>query len=427
MTPFLALAGMFAGAQGAPTTLTLDEALRYADQNAFSILIQQTRVEKQRQEANAAAGRLGPKVDVTGNYTHYDQPTTATFGTQTFTIQPIVVANGGASVSLPIDISGNMHRLVRASKANYYAQEETLLANREDVRRQVRTGYFAVLRASSQVKVAQEAVTGDQLRADNEEARYKQGVVAQVDVLRAQTQLSKSQSTLIADETALSLAKEQFNNILGRPIETPFEAVDIPTQSNVSADPEALTKQAESQRHEAKALQQTVSALTEIQRATEQGTMPTLNASLGYVANVAPLGFGQRPQVWAASLALNWPVFDSGVTSSNVKAAGQDVEQAKLQLRDVRLQISLDVRTAITALVNAQARFSVANHEVDSAAATLKAAQAKQQNGVGILLEVIDAQRDLTAAETDQLTARYDVQQAIADLQRAVGSDQLGG
>src|ERR1035438_1276169 len=98
MTPFLAFAGLFAGAQSLPSggRLTLDQALAYADRNAFAILIQQTRVEKQRQDVLAKTGQLGPTVFLNGNYTRYDQATTATFSGNTVTILPIQQLSGGA-------------------------------------------------------------------------------------------------------------------------------------------------------------------------------------------------------------------------------------------------------------------------------------------------------------------------------------------
>src|SRR5579872_7056362 len=112
MSPFLVFLGLFAGSQDFPPggTLTLEDALTYADRNAFAILIQQTRVEKQRQEAAAKEGQMGPTAKVAGNYTRFDQATTANFGAQSVTIVPIQSLYGTASIGLPIDISGNMRR-----------------------------------------------------------------------------------------------------------------------------------------------------------------------------------------------------------------------------------------------------------------------------------------------------------------------------
>ena len=146
MSLFFVFASLFVGPQDLPagSTLTLSQALDYADRNAFAILIQQTRVEKLHQQTLAAIGQLGPTVYLNGTYTRFDQATSATFGGNTITILPIQTLSGEASATMPIDISGNMHRLIRASRANQYAQQETLEADRSDVRSAVRGAYFAM-------------------------------------------------------------------------------------------------------------------------------------------------------------------------------------------------------------------------------------------------------------------------------------------
>ena len=427
MIPFLVFGGLLMGAQDLPPggTLTLDQALAYADKNAFAILLQQTRVEKQRQETAASQGQLGPKLGVAGNYTRYDQATSASFGSQTFTILPIQQLSGTATAGLPIDLSGNMRRLVRASKSYEFAQQETLQADRADTRRAVRSAYYAILRAQAQLVVAQETLDSDSANVKNVDQRFKAGIVAQVDLLRAQTQEAQSESNLIAAKNNLQIAKQNLNSVLARPIEDDFKAEDVQTPALPTTDPKVLTADAENNRHEAKALENTVHALGEIRRATEQGNAPNLNLSLGYTDSAKPIGFGQRPQVVAGVIALNFPIFDSGVTRANVKAARQDEAQAKVQLSQVRLEISLEVSQATTNLQNALARMTVADRQVSTAKIVLSQANLRLQQGVGIMLEVIDAQRDLTTAEYNQVAARYDVLQAIADLQRAVGDDSM--
>jgi outer membrane protein TolC len=427
MTLFLAFVSLFAGAQDLPpgSTLTLDQALAYADRNAFAILIQKTRVEKGRQETLAQIGKLGPTAYLSGNFTRFDAPTTASFNGNTLTIVPIETLSLGPSVTMPIDISGNMHRLIRASRANQYAQRETLEADRSETRRAVRTAYYAILRAEHQVTVAQEALASDTASATNVEQRFKAGILAEVDVMRAQTQQASSESNVIAAKNGLELAKQNLNNLLAQPIEADFSVVDVPLPSITTPDVTVLTVQAEHTRHEAKALEQTLSALTETRKYIQGQNLPSLNLGASYTYNAPPIGFGTRPEVAAGTLSLNWPILDSGYYRAEVRAARQDEEQARLQLKQARLQISLDVRQANANLVNANARLAVAGRQIATATVALNEARLRQEQGLGILLEVIEAQRDLTNAEFAQVSARYDVLQATADLQRAVGDDTL--
>ena len=156
MTIILTMAAMMA-AQGGDV-LTLDQAVDIATKNAFSIRLQQSTVEKNRQKVKENEGGLGPKVTLSGTYTRFDKEGTASFGGNTIVTSPIDTKQATASLQLPIDISGNVGRIVRASKANLVASEETLQATQNDVKLNVRKNYLSVLRAEDQVEVAKLAV-----------------------------------------------------------------------------------------------------------------------------------------------------------------------------------------------------------------------------------------------------------------------------
>jgi outer membrane protein TolC len=59
---------------------------------------------------------------------------------------------------------------------------------------------------------------------------------------------------------------------------------------------------------------------------------------------------------------------------------------------------------------------------VAAAQARLAAAEGKYHQGVGILLEVIDARVAVTSALANQVRARYDHQTALVNLQWAIGT-----
>ena len=425
MSLFFAIASVFAAHAGAET-LSLDDALQLADQNAFAILIQRAAVEKQRQAVNQVSGTLGPTVSAGGVYTRNGTQSEVNFNGQNVIISPLQTGVATATVSLPIDITGNTHRLIRASKANLLAQRETLEADRSDTRHTVKGAYLAVLRAESQVKVAEEAIGNETERVRTTQAQFEHGTAAKLDVLTAQTQLSQSKSDLITAQNAVTLTKEALNNALARNIKTPVEVVD-PNLPDAPTDEDALDGMAQTQRPEARALLRTREALAQIRRATEQGQQPTLSAAVTYQRNIAAQGLGAQPAQTIGTLTLNFPLFDSGQTRARVKEARQDEETARLQYEQLKLGISLDVRQSYANLSNAKAKLDVANEQVTTAREALRLARLKLDQGEGIYLEVLTAQSSLTQAEQSQVSARYDYMQAVADLQHAVGSETFGG
>ena len=70
-------------------------------------------------------------------------------------------------------------------------------------------------------------------------------------------------------------------------------------------------------------------------------------------------------------------------------------------------------------------RLTVADRQVAAAEENYRIAQVRLASGEGITLEITDALTQLTQARTAQVAARYDYWTAYAELQRAVGSDEL--
>ena len=83
------------------------------------------------------------------------------------------------------------------------------------------------------------------------------------------------------------------------------------------------------------------------------------------------------------------------------------------------------VRTAVANLGSAKARFENAQAQVMLAQETYRLAVVKQNAGEGTYVEVIDAQNALTQAKDGLLGAKYDYLTAYAQLQRAVGVDDI--
>jgi outer membrane protein TolC len=423
-----ALGAVFAALQGtAPQAgpLTLEEALRIAEQNAFSIKLQQSIVEQNRQRIAEARANMGPKVTISGSYTRFDKEGTSNFGGQSIVTQPIDSKQVTANVSLPLDIAGNLNRLVRAAREREEASRNTLRAAMNDVRLNTRQAYFNVLRTEGLVAVAQQSVVDAEEQLANARRLFEQQQIARVDVTRFETQVSQAQADLIAARNAHQLAQQQFNLVLARPIETEVQLAPITDLPPVEVAPDELVRTAEGQRPELRALNDTLQALANIRRAQEAGMNPSLGFSLQHqrpIGNAAANSGG--PQTFG-TLQLSIPVFDSGLTRARVRAARQDEEQMRINIEQAKLGISQEVRTALANLAGARARLQNAEAQVALAAEVLRLARVRQSAGAGAYIEVIDAETALTAARNALVSARYDYLSNYAQLQRAVGSDTL--
>ncbi len=404
--------------------LTLDQVAELAERNAFAVRIQMTAVEKSRLSVKQSQAALGPQVSGSLAYTRLNEAVSTQFGNTSFVTQPIDSKTGGLSLQLPIDISGNQRRLIRAGKANYSASQGTLQADLNDARLAARTDYLAILRAQAQVKVDESALQDSQERLKQAQLQFNQQEIAKIDLLAYETAVDQAKSDLLNAQNSLDLARQTLNAELAIPIETPLQVVEVDTLPPLPRDAGSLVKVGQNRRPEVKALIDTVEALRNITRATESGQNPSLSFGLNVSTNFDPLPGNQRSTT-TGTLTLNVPFFDSGITRAKVKAARQDELATKLQLQQAQLTISKDVRASITTLASAKARYENAQAQVGYAQETYRLAIVKQNAGEGTYVEVIDAQNSLTQAKNGLLGAKYDYLNAYAQLQRAIGVDDI--
>jgi outer membrane protein len=409
----------------------MEEALAIAESNAFSLRTAASALERARQRVIESQGALGPRVSASAAYSRFE-PTQGGFsgslggpGSTQINIPGINDSKtAGINLTLPIDISGTTHKNITAQRYFFRAQQEAYNAARNDLRLNVRQAYFQVLEADAQVGVAREALTNAQAQLTNAQQQLAAGVIARVDVLTFETQVSQAQADLIAAQNSLGIAKNNFNNVLGRPIETPFQLAPVTDLPSVTADTTTLVAQAAAERPELREQRDTIEALRNVRLATEAGMDPSLALTASH-NRVFDNNFNSTYQT-IGTLSLAVPIFDSGVTRARVREARQDEAQAQIGLEQQTLGISLEVRQALTNLVNARARLDVAQRQVEQARERYRLAVVRYQAGEGIQLEISDAQANLTRAETGLVNARYDYLRAYAALQRALGIDTVG-
>ncbi len=273
--------------------LSLDEAIGVAEHNAFSLKTAASGVEQAHQGVNAAKGLLGPTLSASANYTHIldhsnlgnfsgagttgaTTGTTGSTGTSSLSALDFVDTQEAIiSFSLPIDISGVMLKGVRAAQASYSASKANFAAADNDLRLSVRQAYFQIVQDKAQINVATESVQNAQQTLTNAQEKLTAGTLARYDVLQYETQLSQSQSDLITAQTNLAVAKENFNNILARPINTPFDVADVTALPEVTDSPENLIQSAVANRPDVLSQKETIQSLKYQTQATEAGMDPT--------------------------------------------------------------------------------------------------------------------------------------------------------
>src|SRR5690606_32874350 len=97
---------------------------------------------------------------------------------------------------------------------------------RQELTMQVVQRYYEVLRTEMALELAERALTRSQAQLESTVVRHEQGMVSDVDLLAAESQVATAELELNRARANLVSARMSFNRLLGRDLEAPFELVD---------------------------------------------------------------------------------------------------------------------------------------------------------------------------------------------------------
>lgn len=404
--------------QSTPEVLTLKDALDSATQHAYSVKIAETNESKQKLILEAARKSLGPKVDLKGNYTRFDQPT---FQGPSASIDS---KNLQLTVGMAIDIAGISRLNIRVAQFFFEAAHANTAAEINTLRNQVRNAYYGVARAGWLVKIQTENVVNAKARLKVANDKLDQGTLAKFDVIRLETALTQSQSDLVNAKNQVVLAKNSLNLLLARPIETEFEVEPTEVSQMETPDLLACAQLATTNRPEVISGQARISALKNQKKIEGKGMAPGLTVGVTGTHTIDPTPF-QRDNSAALGVILTVPLYDSGITKTKTAQAQKDIDTAEIQLAQTKLGISQQVHQAWINLNTAKSVMELADKQITETKEALRIANLLFENAKGILLDVTTSQENYTRALSAHANAHYQWLTAYADLIRAIGSDQI--
>ncbi|MGA7236252.1 MAG: TolC family protein [Bryobacteraceae bacterium] len=329
-------------------------------------------------------------------------------------------AAGGILASQLITDFGRTHNLVGMSNLQAQAQDQASDNTRADVLLGATRAYFDVLRAQAVLKVAQQTVAARQLVFDRISALAQSQLRTELDVSFANVNLSDAKLLQLQAENGINSAEAELAAALGLPNQTTFDVADEPMPAALPAQADPLIAQAMQNRPDLKDLQLLQSAAERFTRAEHDLYYPTVSGLVA--AGGVPVGVSQVPGHYAAAgINVNIPVFNGGLFKARESEASLKAKAAAQNVADLANRITRDVRVAWLNANTAFQRVSLTQQFVAQAQLALDLAQSRYQLGLSSIVELSQAQLNLTSAQIESASARYDYQ-----AQRSVVDYQIG-
>jgi outer membrane protein len=309
---------------------------------------------------------------------------------------------------------------VRQSAAQERAAEANLTRVQLDLVLNVKRAFYRYTEAESLVVVNENNVRNRQSHLDLAQARLKAGLGLPIDVVRAQTAHSAAIVDLEAARNSASQARVELALLVGIDPRTPIRAGDSDEPPPVSTDANKLIEEGLRQRPEVAQAKSNLQSAEHGVSAARTFNSPAIRATAGLVARGQNLAM--RNDFGTVGIGIAWDPFDGGLTAGRVKEAKATVDVAKADLKTVELTVTADVAQAFLSLKTAEQRVAAADSEVANAEEAVRLAEGRYRSGVGLFIDVIDAQTALLSARSNRVNAQSGVDQSRAALKRSIGA-----
>lgn len=260
------------------------------------------------------------------------------------------------------------------------------------------------------------------------EALYKQaqdmkaaGMVAGIDVLRAQVEMESRRQRLIGARNDVEKQKLSLARAIGIPLSQPLRLTDpIQPAPEPGITLEQALAAAYNTRGDYLAAQSMVKSAESAKKAASSKYLPSLllQADYGDLGTTPAESHG----TFSVIAGLRIPIFEGGRTRGEVLEADSQLESRKAQLDDLRALIEQQVRTAFLDLNATRDQIAVATNTLDLARQQMQQAQDRFAAGVADNLEVVQAQETLAVAHENYIASLFAGGMAKAMLARATGA-----
>jgi outer membrane protein TolC len=325
---------------------------------------------------------------------------------------------GQGTLSQTITDFGRTGAAVDRADALLSSARESGKSVREDVVLDAKVAYYNVLRAQRILSVNQETVKQRESLLRQAQAFYDAGIRARIDVARAEANLFQARAELTTSENNLQVARITLLNRMGVDGPRGFELVDTLAAESLPGTLEEWILEAEGNRPDLRSLLERERAAELALRGARAGYNPILtgNGAYGYSSNEFPL-----EQTYSVSALLSVPLFTGFLTREQVAEARAQLDSARYAVTDFRRLVRLQVEQAALSVRAARERSDARRKEKDASEENLRLATGRYQVGAGDIIEMIDAQVQMTRSDTDMIDALYDSSVSIASLLRAIG------
>ena len=332
-------------------------------------------------------------------------------------VSPRTATAKDIGLALTIPFPEKLRLAGKAATAAVRSAELSLTQLRQQLAFTTAQAYDAVLVAAQHADDLEEAKRLAHEFLAKTEARYQAGTVAKLDVLKARVDVAQAENDLIANARAVATARAALNRLLARPLGAPLETTDVLVVPPRLPDLDALERLALASRPEIAGLASDRAAARDVTTLARRYWLPDLSLTLSRNFTAG------SPAAFSTAASFTIPLFFRQHEKGFIAEARHRESELAADARDLDAQVALDVRTTFANADTALRQVAYLRDQLlPEAADAYRVASVSYGLGGSSALDVLDAKRTMLDARTQYTNALGAADDALADLQRAVGA-----
>lgn len=405
-------------------TALVDEALA----NNLDLRLALAKIVESRAQVELAQADLLPLITIGGNAQRSRQ---TQLGANP--LPPGFGATGndfrlGVDASYEVDLWGKYRISTLAAQNDLLATEYARETVRTAVAAQVAQTYFGLIAADAQLQLLRDTLKLREQSVALQTDRAQAGVIGQYDLSQAKAERDAVAADIAAAERAVNQLESALAVVVGRSprdVFTPNVARE-PSLDKLLAVPNVpagLPSNVLERRPDIRQLEKEIVAESlRIDRA-HRDFLPslTLTGSLGTESGALRHLFSGPAFIWSAAAGLVEPLLIVKSLEANVHIAEARREELAVNYRQTVQSAFKDVHDALAANETTRAALAAETTRRANLQEAYDLSDLRYKAGYSPYLEVLDAQRQLLQAQTEQILAARDVRLALVDLAKALG------
>lgn len=362
------------------------------------------RVTEARALARVSKSELFPNITAGGSYSYNRLSENTDTAAPTLEFDEF---NHSVDLSYELDVWGRVRRNIEASNADAAAVTTDLQVVLLTLTADVARNYHLIRSLDNEQAVSEATIA---LRKDTlqlQQTRNQAGLINEVDVTRARTELANVEADLQAIIRSRGQVEHALAVLCGQP---PGEFTVAPVKTSVLPPevPAGLPSSLLERRPDIVSAEQQLEAASARIGVAKTAFLPTIK--LTSTTGLASADLGTLVD-WPSRIAsfgpsISVPIFEGGRNRANLKASEARYEQSVARYRGTILNAFREVEDSLSDLSTLAMQAAAMNRALAAARDTVTLANERYRQGLSSYLDVVDAQRVALQAERQDVQLR---------------------